>query len=607
VAAALIITAICATLAAPPALPEALPAGWHVEDCAPMRGVTGRLAEIPLTGDLDRVPFAGEGEAAGAVTFPESAEQYTEAKAALPCELPAGEYRLIIRVLGLAGSARELRFQLASGERHVPPSNAFVIPTHTDGAVHEYTFNLSLPFTVDTLRLFKWAKRGERVNAAVSATIRWYPTDEPRSRATLRVNFRRLGRPISPLLYGANVAINHRMLAERPDVQAAVRDDLGLTFLRLWCPLPPDYEPTLSNADGQYRWDATDRYVQSARDTGACLLMCLNGPPPWIKPPFDLWNAPEDARADTPQFQAFLREYTQFCCDLVRHLNVQKGYGIRYWEVFNEPDSLIDRAPTVYNAIFNAVAPAMKAVDPTIRVGGPCLAWPVNWRMKRFLDDCAPQTDFVSWHQYRWTSATWQPSNDEAMLAPRWLISTGGWDYPSFLRMIRDACGDDIETFVTETNLLWGAYPDQQGSFMSAYHASQLAYFAELGVTGVAYWDYLGDSGLMGTPPNVYPVGQMVSLFGEHFRGKLAHATSSDESCIQVAAARSDDADLVAVINKRPWPAEAQVRMIGARGPAGRLIRIGYRTREDSLEVPGALRLQLGPYEVCLIIMPTRV
>src|ERR671928_77302 len=67
--------------------------------------------------------------------------------------------------------------------------------------------------------------------------------------------------------------------------------------------------------------------------------------------------------------------------DWVRYANVTKGYGAKYWTIGNEnygnghyganweADDHADKSPTEYGNEVVAFADAMKAVDPTIKVG----------------------------------------------------------------------------------------------------------------------------------------------------------------------------------------------------------------------------------------------
>ncbi|MET8151323.1 cellulose binding domain-containing protein [Actinoplanes sp. NPDC049668] len=80
----------------------------------------------------------------------------------------------------------------------------------------------------------------------------------------------------------------------------------------------------------------------------------------------------------------------QEAADWVRYANVTKGYGATYWTIGNEnygnghygaaweADDHADKSPKEYAAHVVAYAAAMKAVDPSIKVGA-VLTMPGNW------------------------------------------------------------------------------------------------------------------------------------------------------------------------------------------------------------------------------------
>ncbi|TMR90199.1 cellulose binding domain-containing protein [Nonomuraea basaltis] len=107
----------------------------------------------------------------------------------------------------------------------------------------------------------------------------------------------------------------------------------------------------------------------------------------------------------------------------VRHANVTKGYGIKYWEIGNEnygnghygvaweADDHADKSPAEYARHVVAYADAMKAADPTIKIGA-VLTTPANWPdgivgegddgtwNKVVLSTAGPKIDFVILHWY---------------------------------------------------------------------------------------------------------------------------------------------------------------------------------------------------------------
>src|SRR3954452_4746942 len=113
----------------------------------------------------------------------------------------------------------------------------------------------------------------------------------------------------------------------------------------------------------------------------------------------------------------------QEAADWVRSANVTKGYGAKYWTIGNENygnghygsawegDDHADKSPAQYAAEVVAYADAMKAVDPTIKVGA-VLTTPSNWPdglvgagdagtwNQVVLSIAGPSIDFVDLHWY---------------------------------------------------------------------------------------------------------------------------------------------------------------------------------------------------------------
>jgi alpha-L-arabinofuranosidase len=113
----------------------------------------------------------------------------------------------------------------------------------------------------------------------------------------------------------------------------------------------------------------------------------------------------------------------QEAADWVRYANVTKGYGARYWEIGNEvygngfygaqweADQHADKSPAAYAANAAQYITAMKAVDPSIKVGVVVTTpgfWPdgvvgpgssADWN-HTVLPVMAPKADFVVFHWY---------------------------------------------------------------------------------------------------------------------------------------------------------------------------------------------------------------
>lgn len=100
----------------------------------------------------------------------------------------------------------------------------------------------------------------------------------------------------------------------------------------------------------------TDRFIALCRRIGAEPVICVN--------------------TELAFFESRERAL-QLAADWVRYCNVEKGYGVRYWEIGNEPYFYSRFDAREYAALFVDMAKAMKAVDPAIKVAAVG-----NWRIE---------------------------------------------------------------------------------------------------------------------------------------------------------------------------------------------------------------------------------
>ncbi|MBW4526104.1 MAG: hypothetical protein KME18_13035 [Phormidium tanganyikae FI6-MK23] len=129
----------------------------------------------------------------------------------------------------------------------------------------------------------------------------------------------------------------------------------------------------------------------------------------------DWMDADRDGFLDRHQFD----RYAQLCANLVKIVNKESRFKVKYWEVTNEKDdryfaqfhtnggwgglkdpTKLDRLPELV-AIYNKAAVAMKQVDPTIRVGGPGIARAdLQPFYVPFIKGTVKHLDFFTYHFY---------------------------------------------------------------------------------------------------------------------------------------------------------------------------------------------------------------
>jgi xylan 1,4-beta-xylosidase len=168
-----------------------------------------------------------------------------------------------------------------------------------------------------------------------------------------------------------------------------------------------------------YNFGPTDRLIASIKGVGADTIFRIG----------------RSIGAD-PTPPADLDKYAQIARHIVLHYNQgwHHGFhdGLRYWEVWNEPDFRVfwTGTPQQYYDLYEKVARAIKAADPDALIGGPTISKPLDATPYRegFLDFVSAKKlplDFFVWHYYT------MDSND-----PQTLVDIG-----KEIRSILDAHG----------------------------------------------------------------------------------------------------------------------------------------------------------------------
>jgi hypothetical protein len=149
---------------------------------------------------------------------------------------------------------------------------------------------------------------------------------------------------------------------------------------------------------GRYNFSSLDRSVDLIRKAGAIPLLSIDFKPKVLFPVIDQDIVePNDYGAWEELISALVRHYKE------------RGSGIKYWEVANEPDIGEDGGcpyrfkPDSYTRYYKHTVEAILRADSEARVGGPALA---NWKspiLPALLEFCASgkaPLHFVSWHTY---------------------------------------------------------------------------------------------------------------------------------------------------------------------------------------------------------------
>jgi xylan 1,4-beta-xylosidase len=306
-----------------------------------------------------------------------------------------------------------------------------------------------------------------------------------------------------------------------------------------------------------YHFEATDRLIASIKSVGA-------------EPLFRVGRS-IGAAADPP---ADLDKYAEIVRHVVLHYN--KGwdsgfhYGIRYWEIWNEPDFRVfwTGSPQLYYALYDKTTRAIKAADEKALVGGPTISKPLDAGAYRegFLDYVKANRlplDFFSWHLYT-------------------LDSNDPYNFVTIARQLRpilDAHGfGSTKDFLDEWNVdLFDR--DMSTAARASFAVSSLIYMLSGPIDNQAY--YRGDTSFR--HPNAEPdaVGHALIAFGSLKSTPVLVRTSGD-----------DDAGFAVVAGRSPDKRTLQI-LISNYQIAPKFL--GPRPNGDVMHIPNIMDIQLLP------------
>jgi hypothetical protein len=270
-----------------------------------------------------------------------------------------------------------------------------------------------------------------------------------------------------------------------------------------------------------------------------------------------------------------LREGTpEQAAELVDYVNVEKGYGVEYWSIGNEPTLFAAELQAVgkaddydteqFNREWRQFAQTMKEVDPTIKLIGPEIHqfnYDYNFNpkdsagrdwMTEFLKANGDLVDVVSFHRYPFPTGPNNPTVEDLRLHTREWAQT----IPYLRNLIVELTGRDIPIAITEVNTHWNPAVRGEATPDSHYGAIWLAeMFGQLmrqDVFMVNHWMLTsqggqGGWGLIGRNelrPSYY-VYQLYTRFGS----ERVHAESGIEDVSVYAANRDDGALTVMLVN----------------------------------------------------------
>lgn len=165
----------------------------------------------------------------------------------------------------------------------------------------------------------------------------------------------------------------------------------------------PDFSKD-PNDPKSYNFSQTDRYLKTILDGNSKIFYRLGS---------KIEHGPEKIGTAVP---SDFKKWAIVCEHIIRHYNEgwANGYkwDIEYWEIWNEPDLTAGEygSPTwsgtkeQFFEFYRTAAFHLKKCFPNLKIGGPALAWDMNW-LEQFLNamtsgETPVPIDFLSWHVY---------------------------------------------------------------------------------------------------------------------------------------------------------------------------------------------------------------
>ncbi len=296
----------------------------------------------------------------------------------------------------------------------------------------------------------------------------------------------------------------------------------------------------------------------------------------------------------------------QEAADWVTYSNVTKGYGFKYWEIGNEcygtwetDNQAVAHDPYTYATRARDYIAAMKAVDPTIKVGVVVTTGEDSYAnntshpatnlsngrvhngwtpvLLATLRSLGVTPDFLIYHRYEQAPGA---ESDEVLLQSARTWTNDAADLRQQLTDYLGAAGANVELVVTENNSVY-ANPGKQttGLVNGLFMADAVGNLLQTEFNALVWWDVrngqentnnnsatlygwraYGDYGVLSTPSSFgsstyydpYPTYYVMKLLSHFARGgdTIVRATSNNTLLAAFAAKRGDGSLSLLVINK---------------------------------------------------------
>ena len=323
-----------------------------------------------------------------------------------------------------------------------------------------------------------------------------------------------------------------------------------------------------------------------------------------------------------------VKVYTKSSVDaanMVKHFNKDTNNYIKYWIVGNEPN-INGYSVQSYSSYFNQDYDAMKAVDPTIKIGGGTTAWYDQYWLQQFLQLSGTRVDFVDFHGYAQQGTV--PGNYTTLFEKARYDNSIN-QLRSLIQNIVPARASQIGIEVGEWELNWGGTAQDNINFHAVWAASALGHILSSGGWSLFYADK-GNAIYANLHTFTDPYGHVVNInpddtdaayhgigmfTGEGlFRGFGDTIVNASTTLPNVEVYASDNPQNIVVINKDP--SITQTATVSLNGVTSGTVEV--MRKDESVLFPnppiklgilplqnGTFTYQLTPFSVTTFVLNT--
>ncbi len=366
------------------------------------------------------------------------------------------------------------------------------------------------------------------------------------------VDFSKEQIPVPPEMFGVNIFAGMAPSVAQEPTYVAKMESLNLPIVRYHSAqiLDQNHPRSWVNFETQW-WDTTKIEAALASldgKVGARMINIYNFPE-WLQ------NLNSGTASKRLLDKSKVDEYANFCAGLVSIVNKHLGLYTQYWEPFNEiEDEFADAGETQFLIdIYNAVAIKMRAVDPTIQIGGPAIQNPYwnDSEQTKWFEGTKEELDFVSVHAYGVGNSA-IPNNEIYEKAEG--VVTGA----ERIRGLMNNAGlpADLPLFLDEYNIVWTFTGDSQGKMRGAVGAVFDAIILKKAVEGgkinslMSWNERDGTYGKLSGENVERPAYRVLELSNKLLNGATVESNTFNNKEVMVMATKSATQRTLMIINR---------------------------------------------------------